>query len=251
MTGSSNPEARAALLAPCPREAQILAAVAPWRTAQPSPLDRWTDGLAGWFGVGAQHAQAPAHVVDAIRAAYPLPATVAEAVAEHLHWEVRNREMGELLGPDFDVGGGRFLDLPTDIRAAIVRDLAEREIPARSIADLRARFGLFRTRGARDGAVIEAAMVRDLDALAQAPAEVPAKGLASTDTLRDRVAAALDAQPDASDRQLAKALGCSDKTIGSVRRALGLAEVARTVRRGGQAYPMKARAAQQPGRVAS
>lgn len=241
-------EAHRAALDPCPREAQILTAVGPWRVAQPSPLDRWTDTLGGWFGAGHQHAQAPARVVEAIRGAYPLPTTVVEAVAEHAYWEARNHEMGELLGPDFDVGGGRFLDLPTDIRAAIVRDMVEREIPARTVADLQARFGVFRARGARDGAALEATLARDLDALTQASAEAPHPAPAS---LTDQIAAALRDSPEAADREIARRLGCSHVIVSRTRHALGLADVARTVRRGGQAYPMKARSAQQPGRVAS
>ena len=90
-----------AATAPCERERLILAAVARWRTVRDNP--RWTHTLDGWTGwASAARKEAPAHVIEAIEQAYPLPTTFAQAEAEHDYWTERNQELEDAFSDDGD-----------------------------------------------------------------------------------------------------------------------------------------------------
>ena len=88
-----------AATAPCERERLILAAVARWRTVRDNL--RWTHALDGWQNSAfTARGKAPAHVIEAIEQAYPLPTTFAQAKAEHDYWTERNQELEDAFSKD-------------------------------------------------------------------------------------------------------------------------------------------------------
>ena len=159
-----------AATAPCERERLILAAVARWRTVRDNP--RWTHALDGWTGWAlAARKEVPAHVIEAIEQAYPLPTTFAQAKAEHDYWTDRNQELEDAFSDDGDLPGNNELDLPTEIRAEIVRALAEHELPVTTLANLHARFAMYRESESKND-TIEAALFRDIGAMALLESQV-------------------------------------------------------------------------------
>lgn len=68
------------------------------------------------------------------------------------------------------------------------------------------------------------------------PSTVSVHGLGETRAAE--ILAALVADPSRSDRDVARACGCSPTLVGRVRAAAGLAKRVREVRRGGRAYTM-------------
>ena len=226
-----------AATAPCERERLILAAVARWRTVRDNP--RWTHALDGWTGWAlAARQEVPAHVIEAIEQAYPLPTTFAQAKAEHNYWTERNQELEDAFSEDGDSLGDNELDLPTAIRADIVRALVEHELPVTTLADLHARFAMYRESKSNDDRV-EAALFRDIGAMALRESQVSNVTTTSAPLPvheAGRIENFLKAHPDWSDRRIARAGGCSPTTVGKIRRAIGAMCSDRSVQRGGQVY---------------
>ena len=227
-----------AATAPCERERLILAAVACWRTVRDNP--RWTHALDGWTGwASAARREAPAHVIEAIEQAYPLPTTFAQAKAEHDYWTVRNQELEDAFSEDGSSLGDNELDLPTAIRAGIVSALAEHELPVSTLADLHGRFAMYRESESNDDTV-EAALFRDIETMALREAQASHVTTMPSAYLRvheaGQVEALLRANPQWSDRRIARAGGCSPTTVGKIRRAIGATCSDRSVQRSGQAY---------------
>ncbi len=226
-----------AATAPCERERLILAAVARWRTVRDNP--RWTHALDGWTGWAlAARKEVPAHVIEAIEQAYPLPTTFAQAKAEHDYWTDRNQELEDAFSDDGDSFGDNELDLPTAIHAELVRALAEHELPVTTLADLHARFAMYRESESNDDRV-EAALFRDIGAMALREAQVSNVTTTSAPSpVHDAggIEDLLEAHPEWSDRRIARAGGCSPTTVGRIRRVIGATCPNRSVQRGGQVY---------------
>ena len=226
-----------AATAPCERERLILAAVARWRTVRDNP--RWTHALDGWEGWAlAARKDAPAHVIEAIVMAYTLPAIFAQAKVEHDYWIDRNQELEDAFSDNGDLLGNNELDLPTEIRAEIVRALAEHELPVTTLADLHARFAMYRDSELNDETV-EAALFRDIGAMALLEAQVSdvtTTSAPSTVHEAGRIEGLLKTHPEWSDRRIARAGRCSPTTVGRIRRAIGATCPDRSVHRGGQVY---------------
>ena len=60
-----------------------------------------------------------------------------------------------------------------------------------------------------------------------------------SDPRRATIKAALEADPDRSDREVARIAGVPPSSVGAARRALGLDRTARAVVRGGRSYRME------------
>lgn len=230
-----------AALAPCDRERALLKAVERWRVPfEANP--RWTDTLDGWSGsIGG--GKTPAHVLQAIREALPLPTTFAEAQLEANFWTARNAEMEDVLAEEADGGeyeGNCALDLVAEARWDMVRELVDHELPVSTLADLLARFEILRA-DATGNEEIEAALFRDIEAMArrEAEASLAATSSAQTSVHGGQIDAALKAHPEWSNRRIARAAGCSPTTVGKVRRAIGAIAATRSVQRGGQVYEVK------------
>ena len=220
-----------AATAPCEREKLLLAAVAPWRTKS----EEWTVAVDGWRDSGLMYREMPAHALQAIKAAYPLPTTFAEAKAEDHYWRARNSELEDVLSEDGAFTGDTALDLVAEVRAAIVRDLAIHEIRVTNIVDLHGRFAMYREAGIEDPRV-EDALFRDIEAMA---ASVQSQLFTTRTDVADQITAALNADPSRSDRNIARSLRCSPSTVGRARAVLGLRSSTRAVSRGGQLFEMR------------
>lgn len=116
------------------REQALHDAVAAWLVPQTGckPKGRWSKDLDGWTQFQALD-KAPTRVVEAIKAAVPLPTTIGTAIAELTAWRARDREI-ELALEDYVGNGG--LDLPAELRCDILRHLIETELPTADIADV-------------------------------------------------------------------------------------------------------------------
>ena len=139
--------------------------------------------------------------------AYPLPTTFAQAKAEHDYWTVRNQELEDAFSEDGSSLGDNELDLPTAIRAGIVRALAEHELPVSTLADLHGRFAMYRESESNDDTV-EAALFRDIETMA----------------LREAQASDVTTMPSASSRvheagQVEALLRANPQMVGSPDRA--------------------------------
>ncbi|MCW2286224.1 hypothetical protein M2323_004037 [Rhodoblastus acidophilus] len=230
-----------AITAPCERERLILDAVKPWRTVRKPPYERWTDALDGWSDAWSNP---PAHIDAAIRCAYPLPMTFAEALAEHDYWEARGLELADAWNTD---RSGEELDLAACWRARTVERLIEFELVAKDAADVLARFRFYRARECHDRKA-ETAIFNDLERIVMeaaanvssedtcAQTSVSAAGSIPATVQRGQIEAAIAADPSRSDRSVARELGCSPTTVGKVRASMGLGAVARSVQRGGQMF---------------
>ena len=151
-----------AVLKPCAREKAMLAAVRPWRVAQPGSRGRWTKTLAGLSTYDWK--QAPAELIAAIEGALPLPTAYAEAVAEVAFRKRRNDDMELAVRNEFR--GDSMLDMPTLWRWWIVEALAEHKIELRTLPEIIARMRAYRWSESGENTDIEDAILRDLDMLA-------------------------------------------------------------------------------------
>ena len=194
-----------AVLAPCPKERLLLAAVA-----------------------SCGDTPAPESIEAAIRAAYPLPTTCVEAAAEYSYWTERNDDLCAMWG----AWGEEYLHPLPRQRSEIVRALLERELTPRTLADIRARVAFLATCDRmwdhNDQRLV-------MDGLESVAASVQADSSQYTST-RKQITEALKADASRSDRSIARALKCSPTTVGRVRRSLGLDDAPRSVQRRGQMF---------------
>ena len=159
-----------AVLAPTPVEAALLEAVRPWCVWFRPPSDpRWVESIDGYDQDRAWD-DVSGRVKDAIAAAYPLPATIAEAHSEFLMWEQRDRDRALAV----DDADSEQLDLPAQFRREMVRRLLDRELRATSVHDvlIRQRFYIDQAFYQPD---IERAVLLDLEALAAQASQMPSK----------------------------------------------------------------------------
>lgn len=234
-------------LEPCDRERLILIAVKPWRKASKRPHQRWTHSLDGWHDGISQ--TIPPHVDAAIRGAYSLPATFAEARAEADYWRLRMIEMEDLLDDRY---GDCALDLVAETRMRIVERLIESELVAKTPADVLIRFKLYLDREFSDRDT-EIAIFKDLERIVTAGAadmsSAPGADISTHEAAhdgatrrspvtvqREQIAAAILADASRTDRSIARELGCSPTTVGKVRAAAGLNGASRSVQRAGQTF---------------
>jgi hypothetical protein len=155
-------ESTKAALAPCVREQLIRKALQAWITPRKRPWERWTESIDGYRG---PLDKLPDHIRNAVASAYPMPATFLEARIEHDYWQSRRKEIENALGPNGFRDNG--LDLTTRIRADMVRNLVEHEMPVTTLADLHFRFAMYRAKRMRADRV-EEALFRDLTAMVEA-----------------------------------------------------------------------------------
>lgn len=105
--------------------------------------DPWAP-LAGW---SVPWHDLPPALAEAVSAACPLPATVADARAEALSWEERLHEL-ELLA---DNRGKAVLPTACAARHRLVEDAWRRDLPVRDPAEFEARLDYWATHGGDDG----------------------------------------------------------------------------------------------------
>jgi hypothetical protein len=171
-----------------------------------------------------------ARVIRALSAAYPLPATIAEAEAEYAMWRRRHDELALVRrhSPFKEIQ----LDLPAELRWQIVANLLETDIRATSITDvfIRQRHYInlqnFRPE-------IDYAVLKDLERLARAEQkETVQNGQPPKQTPKSRTTASqrraevekLLSNRDTktlADRQIARQVGVSPQTVGNIRRRMG------------------------------
>jgi hypothetical protein len=154
-----------AVLKPSAQEKALLAAVKPWRVAQPGSRGRWTATLAGLDSY--DHRKAPPDLVEAIRKALPWPRTYADAVAEVERWRQRDDDMQLAITADGGLSCGDYmLDRPAIWRMYMVKDFAEHGMELRTLPDIIARLRAYRFNEGGTDTDVEDAILRDLDALA-------------------------------------------------------------------------------------
>jgi hypothetical protein len=222
-----------AIIAPCERERKLLDAVKQWRwvSASGRPRHRWTHSVDGW----ADLTDPPSHVEAAIRNAYPLPETFAEAWDELRYWKRRGDEISTALGER--IGRDR-LDLVAQRRREIVESLLKKELTARTPADVLERFRFYLSLETQDDKQ-ESRIFDDLEAIVAETAQPQASvhgGHIPPSVHRGQIADALGADPSRTDRSIAREFGCSPTTVGRVRADLGLKDALRSVQRGGQMF---------------
>ena len=110
------------------------------------------------------------------------------------------------------------------------------------LVDLHERFAAYRRREFDDRRTEDALFV-DFGSLVQAAVDLSelstvTAGSQST-TPSDRVADMLHADPQRSDRDIARTVGCSPTSVGRLRRELDLVQKERRVERNGHVYSMK------------
>jgi hypothetical protein len=142
--------------------------------------------LDGWWWVGA----VPEHVAAAVRAALPLPTTLAEAKAEMDAWHARNLERCAIAG---NTVGSNLLSLGCTLRRQIIADMLAHGMRAVSLGDaiVRQRFIMAAFDEKVPSREEMAAMLADLEHLAQRPAperpvQPPGAGIATTEGERRR-----------------------------------------------------------------
>lgn len=224
-----------AALAPCERELLLLDAVALWRRCSPPPHNRWTHSVDGWSDPWKD---APPHVEAAIRGAYPLPQTFAEAQAEMDYWQQRDRDFADLLDDQY---GDYALDLVARKRLFLIERLIDRDLEARTTSDVLTRLKLMDSRESTLTPEEQIRIITDLErvvALEAARASVQSVRLPLS-VHREQIAKMLRSNSTRTDRSLARELGCSPTTVGKVRALLGLAGIPRSVQRGGQIFQGK------------
>jgi hypothetical protein len=124
-----------AALRPCKWEALLRSSVRRDSTFHAPPNERWTRSVHGYM---AEQADGPARnrAVRAVAQAFPLPTNLQDALAEHAHWETRDRELQLVLGRGGNASG---LDLTAHLRRERVGNLIRSELPVRGKADFQIR----------------------------------------------------------------------------------------------------------------
>jgi len=246
-------------LAPCEKEKLLHEALRPWIKYCKRPHQRWTYSVDGSSCYWLFDFKDAPHIREAVANAYPLPTTFKEALAEYEYWQTRRIEMEDLLDDEI---GDEVLDRPAALRRDMVEDLLTKDLVLTTVADLYARFKFYREMDFRSE-TIEDAIFRDLESMAKAEADLStcSKGPHTVRPLDDYVSstggqmddeasirpsahgqieAMLRADAAQSDRNIARACGCSPTTVGKVRSKLGLVQPVLSVQRRGQMYMMRA-----------
>ncbi len=170
-----------AVLKPCTRERALLAAVKPWRKAQPRSRGRWTESIAGFTMY--DHCKAPAEVVEAIKGAIPWPTTYAEARAEMAFWRQRDDDMQLAITPNGGFGGDGMLDMPAVWRMWMVQEFAEHRLVLHTLPEIIERMRAYRFNEGGTDTDVEDAILRDLEALAVKRFDPLRQGLVSREEL--------------------------------------------------------------------
>ncbi len=171
----------------------------PVSPSQEAEADPWAP-LAGW---SVPWHEIPPALMQAVTAACPLPASVADARAEALTWEQRRREREILAeGP-----GKAALPTACAARHRLVEDAWRRDLPVRNGAEFEARLDYWASRGGDDGAGYGVLLLdwRRLGSLL-----VPAGGGESTKEKARRLKAD---HPDWSLARIGKELGISRQAV--------------------------------------
>lgn len=153
-----------AVLKPSAREKALLAAVKPWRTAQPGSRGRWTKSIAGLETY--DHRKAPPEVINAIKGALPWPVTYAEVIAEVAFWQRRDDDMQLAATVNGGATGDYMLDQPAIWRMYMARDLAEHGMVLRTLPEIIERMRTYRFNEGGTDTDVEDAILRDLETLA-------------------------------------------------------------------------------------
>jgi len=124
-----------AALQPCKWEASLRCAVRRGSTFHAPPNERWTRSI---YGYTPEQPDGPARdrAARAIARAYPLPANMQDALAEHAHWDRRDREVQLVLGRG---GNTPRLDLTAHLRRELVGNLIRSELPVHGEAEFQIR----------------------------------------------------------------------------------------------------------------
>lgn len=205
---------------PCERERALNKATAHMRRREPKTFANGVftmSTLDGWDGLRDM----PPSLVEAVTTALPMPATVREARAECEYWDARNREIDAVLG----FTGDRQIGLAAQARWDVIRPLYERDMPIASVDDLHVRLDFAVNDETHPD---QETMVSILDGFERVvmsadPPPAPAQN-GRPARASDRRAVVLDmlSNPDTasmSDRAIARAVGVSPTTVGSLRRS--------------------------------
>jgi transcriptional regulator with XRE-family HTH domain len=213
-----------------PKEVLLRAAVQKWSTLAGGEPDGRTLSIDGVTVNSYMLAESvPKRVLSALSAAYPLPATITEALAEVEYWTTRHQDLK--LVADFE--GDQYLDLPCIIRWDIVERLLETDLRASSIAETLLRFRYLMNQDQPKFEEAEETVIKDLEHFAalERAATVhfghssEAQYAASSRTARERRAEVkkllsnLDTK-NLSDREIARRVGVSPQTVGNIRRRM-------------------------------
>ena len=212
-----------AAIGPCWRETQLRKALGSLVSNMVEPYARWTDHIGAirhcsdFFGFE----KVPSAVRAAIEGAFPMPTTIAEALAEYERWREREREIEAALNCN---AGDTAPDLVCFGRMELVRMLLEYELPARDLSDLLFRSRYYRSLQSQCDRIDEA-LHRDLERLAAAPPSNLDTSAAPPSTASARRRAVLDmlSNPNTaalSDREIARRAGVSPSTVGALRKAV-------------------------------
>ena len=202
---------REAALAPNAMERAVNDAVAPFiRTDLDGAVSRKT--LRGWLSWGDP---VPEDVGAAVRAALPLPTTIAAAKDEVDAWRSRN---SELVKAARQPHGENLLSLGCSLREQIVHDMMTRDLRAVSLSDALVRQRAIWDSGFLPTSEEAAAMIADLEHLV--PRSVPEGHSVTATARRSEVLRLLsDVQTAAlPDREIARRTGVSPQTVGNIRR---------------------------------
>lgn len=154
-----------AVLVPCPREAALLEALAPWRVPNPPPHERWTLRLRGWDALVSLE-DVPADLLQAAKGACPMPADFEGAYAELAHWRSRDHDIAHALSPDGVTGlGDEGLDPVASLRMRIVREQVEHAMPLSALPEIVRRLEIHRESEFADDRIV-GAVLRDLGVIA-------------------------------------------------------------------------------------
>jgi hypothetical protein len=124
-----------AALQPCEWETLLRSNVRGGSTFHAPPNQRWTRSIHG-YTPEQPDGSARDRAVQAIARAYPLPTNMQDALAEHAHWERRDRELQLVLEPE---GNASRLDLTAHLRRELVRNLIRSELPVHGEEELQIR----------------------------------------------------------------------------------------------------------------
>ena len=202
-----------AALAPCWREQALFRAVAQWRVTSPAPDDRWTRTLDN----NTDPINLAPKVIHALRQAYILPCTFAEAKSECDYWMRRTAEMKLLRRVDGDPYSYEALDLVPLARYCIVLKLALQGLLVENLQELQQRYDMVMEEDDFDLEHYEA-IRKDIKRLAAR--ELERSKFSSKRDVALEIRLALEKNKDQFDRVISRAIGCSPTTVGRVRRQM-------------------------------